>query len=77
LCSNFFNYELVNFYLLISSNDIREVRLTDNTGRVVLRQSCNGNSQVNISVAGLSHGLYMIQVIDSKQTVQTGKLVIQ
>ena len=61
----------------ISSNDIREVRLTDNTGRVVLRQSCNGNSQVNISVAGLSHGLYMIQVIDSKQTVQTGKLVIQ
>ncbi|KAI9432305.1 hypothetical protein F5148DRAFT_1295778, partial [Russula earlei] len=61
----------------INSNNATEVKIIDNAGRVVISQLLNNTDHTGITIASLSKGLYIVQVRDNKNNVQTGKLVIQ
>lgn len=61
----------------INGNNINEVRVIDNSGKTVLYKTFNGANNVQLNIATLAKGLYMVQVKDSKGNVGVEKLVVE
>jgi hypothetical protein len=54
--------------------NIREVRLTDLTGNIVLQYQTN--KQTNIKIDNLHSGIYFLNVIDKDNRSTTRKIII-
>lgn len=61
----------------INGNNINEIRVTDNSGKMVLYKTFNGANNVQLNIATLAKGLYIVQVKDSKGNVGVEKLVVE
>ncbi len=63
-------------YVTITGSNIKQVKLLDNMGRVVVVKEVN-NTPINIPVNRLSKGLYMVQATYIDGSVKTEKVVVE
>jgi hypothetical protein len=61
----------------INYPNIREVSILDMAGRKLVAKSFNNSNLVQLNVASLSKGIYILQAINNKGDVQTQKLIIE
>ncbi len=63
-------------YVTITGSNIKQVKLLDNMGRVVIVKEVN-NTPINIPVSNLSKGLYMVQATYIDGSMKTEKVVVE
>ena len=63
-------------YVTVTGSNIKQVKLLDNMGRVVVVKEVN-NTPINIPVNRLSKGLYMVQAIYTDGSMKTEKVVVE
>ncbi len=63
-------------YVTITGSNIKQVKLLDNMGRVVVVKEVNSTT-INIPVNRLSKGLYMVQAIYTDGNMKTEKVVVE
>ena len=61
----------------IRFTDIRQVYITDVTGRLLLSKQLGGVSNTQLNISSIGKGIFFVRVTDSKGNAQTGKLVVQ
>ena len=64
-------------YVLITDSNIKQIRLTDNTGRIVVIKDAGNANTIRIVVNNLSKGLYMVQVLYTDGRTKTEKLLVE
>lgn len=64
-------------YRNISYTKIKQVTVADTAGRMVRNMQVNGADMVQVNIAGLQQGVYLVKVtsVDNKTEVQ--KLVVE
>ncbi len=65
--------EVVN----IEYSSIKQVAVTDITGRVVLTRSFNGEKTIQLNIQNLSKGLYLLKIYSGNQPAVTEKLIVE
>ncbi len=63
-------------YVTVTGSNIKQVKLLDNMGRVVVVKDVN-NMPINIPVNRLSKGLYMVQATYTDGNMKTEKVVVE
>jgi DNA-binding beta-propeller fold protein YncE len=63
--------------VFVSGNNLIEVKIIDNTGRVVMTKQLGNVNNASISIPGIAKGLYIVQMKDSKDNLKVEKLVIE
>jgi hypothetical protein len=61
----------------VKGNNIQQILLIDNTGKVVLTEKVNNRNVHQLNISKFAKGLYMVSIIDKDGSVQTEKLIIQ
>ena len=61
----------------INFPNIKEVSILDLTGRKLVVKSFNNSNLVQLNIASLSNGIYILQAINNKGDVQTQKLIVE
>ena len=64
-------------YVLITDSNIKQIRLTENTGRVVMIKDAGNANTIRIAVNNLSKGIYMVQVLYTDGRTKTEKLLVE
>ena len=65
-------------YLYIKSSRIKQIKITDIAGRVLLKQSFdNANSIFNLPVKSLPKGIVLLEVTNANMKISTQKVLIQ
>lgn len=62
--------------LTIEGSDVVSVSLTDVFGRTILTQKANGQTAIQLSVEGISSGLYVVNIATTNGDVKTHKIQI-
>jgi len=61
----------------IKFSDIKQVYITDITGRLLLSKQISGVSNTQLNIASIGKGIFFVRVTDSKGNAQTEKLIVQ
>lgn len=61
----------------VKGNNIKQVQLSDNVGRIVLDENINTQGVHQLNIAHLAKGMYMVIIKDNDGTTQVEKLIIQ
>ena len=61
----------------IEYENIKEVSIIDFTGRTLQQRTFNNSNNVQMNIATLSKGVYVLKVVDTKGNMQTQKLIVE
>jgi|GEM_PF-5588714 len=59
----------------VNSSNETAIRIMDNTGKLLISQPVNNTGRTGINIASLPKGVYIVQVRDNQNNIQTEKLV--
>ncbi|PLW93675.1 MAG: hypothetical protein C0591_14280, partial [Marinilabiliales bacterium] len=58
-------HDYLNVYFLHPSNEMREVTVTDISGKIILKKNTR-NQQLQLNTSSLKNGVYLVSVTDGK-----------